>query len=244
MVEHHYFFGDAERMVHRCDIEQWAETQAPAPLRHRCQKHARRGCHAERRRMVLGDVVGTKARAIVLFDELESRLEQVGQRHAVGVDMIENAELQTHGVFPPNIFLWFQSYSRRRRFPSIRRSSARPLGIRSSVGADMFDWSDLRFLPVVSRTGSTLAAGRALGVDQTTVAPRIHAFERALILFVCLAAACLLPACATTSMPSAAPRENEGISGYVACLDAAARRVDDGRSDVASVAATIKGMCA
>jgi hypothetical protein len=45
-------------------------------------------------------------------------------------------------------------------------------------------------------------------------------------------------------MPPAAPGENEGISGYVACLDAAARRVDDGRSDVASVAAKIKGMCA
>ena len=108
----------------------------------------------------------------------------------------------------------------------------------------MFDWSDLRFLPAVSRTGSTPGAGRALGVDQATIAPRIHAFERALILVVCLAAASLFSACATTSMPSAAPGENEGISGYVACLDAAARRVDDGRSDVASVAATIKGMCA
>jgi hypothetical protein len=105
----------------------------------------------------------------------------------------------------------------------------------------MFDRNDLRFLLAVTRTGSTLAAARALGVDQTM---RIHALERALILFVCLAAACLLPACATTSVPSVAQGENEGISGYVACLDAAARRIDDGRSDVASVAATIKGMCA
>ena len=108
----------------------------------------------------------------------------------------------------------------------------------------MFDWSDLRFLQAASRAGTTLAAGRALGVDETSVALRIHALGRALIRFVCLAAACLLSACATTSMPSTAPGENEGISGYVACLDAAARRVDDGRSDVASVAATIKGMCA
>ena len=106
----------------------------------------------------------------------------------------------------------------------------------------MFDWSDLRFLPAVSRTGSALAAVRAFGADRT--APRIHALGRALVPLACLAAACLLAACATTSMPSAAPGENEGISGYVACLDAAARRVDDGRSDVVSVAATIKGMCA
>jgi hypothetical protein len=108
----------------------------------------------------------------------------------------------------------------------------------------MFEWSDVRFLPAVSRTGLKLAAVRGLGVDATMVAPRIHALERALIPFLCLAATCLLAACATTSMPSAAPGENEGISGYVACLDAAARRIDDGRSDVASVAATIKGMCA
>ena len=108
----------------------------------------------------------------------------------------------------------------------------------------MFERSDVRFLPRVSRTGSTLAALRGLGVNGTTVVSRIHAVRRAHILFLCLAATCLLPACATTSMPSAAPGENEGISGYVACLDAAARRIDDGRSDVASVAATIKGMCA
>jgi hypothetical protein len=62
--------------------------------------------------------------------------------------------------------------------------------------------------------------------------------------FAALAILTLLPACATTSMPSVAQGENEGISGYVACLDAAARRIDDGRSHVASVAAAIKGMCA
>ena len=50
---------------------------------------------------MLGDMVGTKAGAIVLFDELEPRLEQVGERRAVVVDVIENAELQSHGVLPP-----------------------------------------------------------------------------------------------------------------------------------------------
>ena len=59
-----------------------------------------------------------------------------------------------------------------------------------------------------------------------------------------LASLALLPACATTSMPSVGQAETEGISGYVACLDAAAHRIDDGRSHVASVAAAIKGMCA
>lgn len=102
----------------------------------------------------------------------------------------------------------------------------------------MFDRSDLHFLRAVSRIGSTVAAACATG---TTAAGWIAALQRALILLAGLATACLLPACATTSMP---PGENEGISGYVACLDAAARRMDDLRSDVASVAAAIKGVCA
>jgi len=64
------------------------------------------------------------------------------------------------------------------------------------------------------------------------------------ILFAGLAVSCLLPACATTSLPSVEQGENEGISGYVDCLDAAARRLDDGRSDVATIAAAVRRACA
>jgi hypothetical protein len=32
----------------------------------------------------------------------KSRLEQVGERRAVVVDVIENAELQSHDVLPPD----------------------------------------------------------------------------------------------------------------------------------------------
>lgn len=44
----------------------------------------------------------------------------------------------------------------------------------------MLDWNDLRYFLGVAERGSTLAAGRALGVSQTTVARRIAALERAL----------------------------------------------------------------
>jgi DNA-binding transcriptional LysR family regulator len=44
----------------------------------------------------------------------------------------------------------------------------------------MFDWNDLRYLLAVARGGSTLAAARALGVNQTTVARRLEALEAAL----------------------------------------------------------------
>ena len=46
----------------------------------------------------------------------------------------------------------------------------------------MLDWNDLRYLLAVARHGSTLAAGRALRVSQTTVARRIAALEEALKL--------------------------------------------------------------
>lgn len=42
----------------------------------------------------------------------------------------------------------------------------------------MFDWNDLQHFLAVARHGSTLAAGRALGVDQSTVLRRIAALER------------------------------------------------------------------
>ena len=42
------------------------------------------------------------------------------------------------------------------------------------------DWNDLRYFLAVAREGSTLAAGRALRVSQTTVARRIAALEQVL----------------------------------------------------------------
>ncbi len=44
----------------------------------------------------------------------------------------------------------------------------------------MFDWNDLRFFLAVVQHGSTLAAGRALGLSQSTVQRRIVELERQL----------------------------------------------------------------
>jgi DNA-binding transcriptional LysR family regulator len=46
--------------------------------------------------------------------------------------------------------------------------------------ARRFDWDDLRFLLALARHGSTIAAGRVLGVDQSTVHRRLSELERAL----------------------------------------------------------------
>ena len=42
----------------------------------------------------------------------------------------------------------------------------------------MFDWNDLKYLLALARHGSTLAAGRALEVDQSTVQRRLAELER------------------------------------------------------------------
>lgn len=42
----------------------------------------------------------------------------------------------------------------------------------------MFDWDDLRHFLAVARGGSTTAAGRALGIDQSTVQRRLAGLER------------------------------------------------------------------
>jgi DNA-binding transcriptional LysR family regulator len=44
----------------------------------------------------------------------------------------------------------------------------------------VFNWDDLKYLLGVARHGSTLAAGRALGVDQSTVQRRLAELERRL----------------------------------------------------------------
>lgn len=54
-------------------------------------------------------------------------------------------------------------------------------GVRMALDSTrMLDWNDLRYFLAVAREGSTLAAGRALRVSQTTVARRIAALEQAL----------------------------------------------------------------
>jgi DNA-binding transcriptional LysR family regulator len=54
------------------------------------------------------------------------------------------------------------------------------LGSAKVQNGSMYDWGDLKFFLAAARSGSTLAASRELGVNQTTVARRIAALEEAL----------------------------------------------------------------
>lgn len=54
------------------------------------------------------------------------------------------------------------------------------MGAAMTHSSHAFNWDDLKYLLGVARHGSTLAAGRALGVDQSTVQRRLVELERRL----------------------------------------------------------------
>ena len=68
LIEHADFLDQPQRMVERQQIDQRAEAQGLRALRHRGEKQAGRGGAAERRRVVLGEVIAVDAGAIVGFD--------------------------------------------------------------------------------------------------------------------------------------------------------------------------------
>src|SRR5437764_6847259 len=57
------------------------------------RKNARRWRHAERRRVMLGDVIGVETGAIVGLGDLEAILVIVRERTAVAIEMIKDTEL-------------------------------------------------------------------------------------------------------------------------------------------------------
>jgi hypothetical protein len=69
---------------------------------------------------MFGDVIGAKAGAIVLFDELEPRLEQIPERNAVIVEMIENTELERHGLSSLSLFINGEAYRSAAELPTSR----------------------------------------------------------------------------------------------------------------------------
>jgi hypothetical protein len=53
------------------------------------------------RRVMLGDVIGVKTRAIVGFGDLEAVLVKIRQRRAGAIEVIENAEFHACSLVTP-----------------------------------------------------------------------------------------------------------------------------------------------
>jgi len=96
-------------------------------------------------------------------------------------------------------------------------------------GPNMFDWNDLRFLLAVARDGSTIAAARSLGVNQSTVQRRLAVLERRLGQEIAerQAGGYRLTAFGAALLPHAAEVERAAL--------ALQRRVDDARRDLSGV---------
>ena len=79
-------------MIERQRVNERAEVDALGALRDRRHQHARRGRHAKRRRVMLGDLVAIETKPVVELDQLQAVLVEIAQRRAGRVEMIEDAE--------------------------------------------------------------------------------------------------------------------------------------------------------
>src|SRR6266849_412415 len=88
------------------------------------EENRRRGRHPQRRRVVLGDVQGVEAEPVVGLGELEPVLEELRERLAARVHVIENAELHC-SPFPRRGPTGMLLHERKGRRGKIRKGKGR-----------------------------------------------------------------------------------------------------------------------
>ena len=98
MVEHRDFLDQAERGIERQQIGERPEADGLGHLRDGGEIDARHRDHVERRRMVLGHVIGGEAQLVGERHIFEALVELPGQREVVAVDVVEQAEF--HSLSP------------------------------------------------------------------------------------------------------------------------------------------------
>ena len=98
LVEHADLVDQAQRVIERQQIHHWPEPDLPRPLRDRGQEDTGRRGIAERRVVVLGEMVAVEPGAVIGLDQLEPLLEELADGHAVIVQMIKDPK--AHFVVP------------------------------------------------------------------------------------------------------------------------------------------------
>src|SRR5215471_9962643 len=109
LVEHADFLDQPQRVVERHRPDQRTEPKLCRALRHGGKEHARRGRHAERRRVVLGEMVRVEPRAIIGLCDFQAILVIVRERAAMTIEVIEDTEF--HFLSAPSLashWLWRQ----------------------------------------------------------------------------------------------------------------------------------------
>src|SRR5215472_13908491 len=93
MVEHADFFREADRMIERKQVDQRPEVEPLGALRNRGQEDTGRGRHAERGRVMLGQMVRVKTRRIGKREHLEPARIGLAERLILApLDVIEDSE--------------------------------------------------------------------------------------------------------------------------------------------------------
>ena len=93
LVEHADFVDQPQRMIERQQVHHRPELQVLGALRDGGQKHARRRRVAERRVVVLGEMIAVEPGAVIGLDQPEPVLEMPRQRQPAVVEMVEDPEL-------------------------------------------------------------------------------------------------------------------------------------------------------
>jgi hypothetical protein len=98
LVEHTDLIDQPKWVVERQEVNHRAKFEPFGALRDRRKKHARRRRVAQRRVVMLGEVVGVKPEAVVSLDQPQALFEMPGERQAAVVEVVENPE--AHGSLP------------------------------------------------------------------------------------------------------------------------------------------------
>ncbi len=93
LIEHAHLLDEPERVVERQAVHARPEPDAPGALGGRGQEDPGHRSQAERRRMVLGQVVGVEAGRVVLLEQPEAVLVEVRHRDVPAVEVVEDAQV-------------------------------------------------------------------------------------------------------------------------------------------------------
>ena len=101
VVEHADLLDEPQRVVERQDVDERSQADPAGALGCRREKQARRGGHAERRGVMLCQVVGVEASGLRRLHELQPLLVELLHRCAAPVDPVEQSEGHVGHAVPP-----------------------------------------------------------------------------------------------------------------------------------------------
>src|SRR5262249_52158880 len=93
MIEHADLFDQPERIVERQAVHARPQPDAPRSLGGGREEDAGNRRQAERRGVVLGQMIGGEPRGVVLLEELKTALVEFVERNVPVVEMVEDPEI-------------------------------------------------------------------------------------------------------------------------------------------------------